>query len=96
MVLFLWSWGVRDMTDMFLMAQAYAEQGNLTGEALDQLETDAGAVGIAGAGRHDHRLGRSIEQRIDGDGIVALNRNLGAKLSEEMRQVIGKAIVVID
>ena len=79
-----------------LMAQADAEQGNRTGEALDQFETDAGAVGIAGAGRHDNRLGRAIEQLIDRNRIITLHRNLGAKLPQVMRQIIGKAVIIID
>ena len=47
---------------------------------LDQRNADSGAVGVAWAGRQDDTRGLQAEQRIDGDLVVAVHEDIGAKL----------------
>ena len=79
-----------------LMAEADAEDRRRRREALDQRQADAGLVRRAGAGREDDRLGRHRRDLVEGDLVVAVDDRIRPKLAEEVDEVVGKAVVVID
>ena len=79
-----------------LVAEADAEDGKLARRRLDQIEADAGAIGIAGAGRQDDAL-RLHGHHIGGRKlIVAANLEARAQLAQPVVEVIGEAVIVID
>ena len=79
-----------------LMAEADAEDRHRRPGALDQLEADAGPVGIARAGRQHDGLRRLGQHLIDGDLVVAVDARRRAQFAEEMDEVVGEAVVIID
>ncbi len=82
------------------------EEGNPSGQRVvfdfapgrggDEVEADAGAVGVARPRRQHHGAVGALERVLDGDGVVAHHLDLGPKLAEKVHQVVRKAIVVID
>src|SRR5262245_8949025 len=79
-----------------LMAEADAEDRHCRPGPLDQLEANPGAVGIAWSGREHDRLGGFCQDLIHGDLVVAIDARGGAQFAEEMDEVVGEAVVVID
>ena len=79
-----------------LMAETDAEDRHHRPGACDQLEADAGPVGIAWARRQHDGLGRLGQHLVDGDLVVAVDARRGAQFAEEMDEVVGKAVVIID
>ncbi len=79
-----------------LMAETDAQDRHLWSGTLDQIETDAGPVRIARArGQHDRR--RLLRHDlIDADLVVPVDARGRAQFPEEMHEVIGKAVVIID
>ena len=78
------------------MAEADAEDRHHRPGARDELEADAGPVGIARAGRQHDRLRPLGQHLVDGHLVVAVDARRGAQFAEEMDEIIGKAVVVID
>ena len=79
-----------------LVAEADAEDGDVRAGRLDQLQADAGLVGRAGAGREHDALGLHLHDIGNGDLVVAEHLAGGTELAQEVDEVIGEAVVVID
>ena len=80
-----------------LLAEADAEERRLRlGGGVDQLEADAGLVGVAGTGREHDALRMLRHGLADADLVVAPDFHLGAELAQEVEEVVGEAVVVID
>ena len=79
-----------------LVAEADAEGGNLRPQALDELEADTRSFRPSRP-RRDHEVARSTALGLrDVDLVVADDLDLGTELLEEMREVVGEAVVVVD
>src|SRR5260221_5048507 len=83
-----------DLADR-LMAETDAEDRKIAG-AADEVEADAGAVGIARSRRDNDTLRLQGERGLDGHGVVALHHDLGAELAEIVAKVADEAVVIID
>src|SRR5262245_14078709 len=79
-----------------LVAEAAAEDRHARPGVFDQLEANPGAVGIARSGRKHDRLGSFRQDLIHGDLVVAIDSRGGAQFAEEMDEIVGEAVVVID
>ena len=81
-----------------LEAEAHAEQRHVSrgGRRGDKRDADAGAIGIAGAGREHDAGGFEGEHFFHGLRIVADNGEIGPKLGQEVPEIVGEGIVVID
>ena len=78
------------------MAEADAEDGDAAGGGGDEVEADAGLVRRAGAGREHDRLGLHGQNLRHRYGIVTPDLAAGAEIAEELHEVEGKAVVVVD
>src|SRR5262245_57381180 len=78
------------------MTQADAEDGNGGTGRGDQLQADTGLVGRAGARRQDDALGAHLHHFSNADLIVAENLTTRTQLAQEVDEVVGKAVVVVD
>src|SRR5579875_63095 len=79
-----------------LMPEANSEDGNCAGEALNDGHTDSGLAWSARPGRNNDLLRPHIFNFTHADFIVSADFELLAELTEVLRQIIGKRIVVID
>src|SRR6266581_6336243 len=79
-----------------LVAEADAKDGNLARELADDVDANAGVLRLSGTGRDHDALRLFRGDLIEGDLVVAANFEIFAQLAEELRQVIGKRIVVVD
>src|SRR5262245_1608484 len=79
-----------------LMAEADAEDRHGRAGALDKLEANPGAVGIARSGRKYDRLGGFRQDLVHADLVVAIDARRGAQFAKEMDEGVGEAVVVID
>jgi hypothetical protein len=66
------------------------------GRGRDQRQADAGAVGVAGAGRQHDRRGVHRHRLLHVDFVVAAHHHLRAELAEVVDEVVGEAVVVVD
>ena len=80
-----------------LVAEADAERRDPgLREAAHRLQRDAGLVGRARPGRDDDAIGRALEQLVDRRDVVAHDVQLRAQLAEELDEVVGERVVVVD
>jgi hypothetical protein len=80
-----------------LVAQADPERRDAgLGEAADGLQRDTGLVGRARPRRDEHAVGRALEQRVGGGDVVAHDLDLRPQLAEELDEVVGERVVVVD
>ena len=63
---------------------------------FDQLQADAGFVGRARARRQHDALGLQGQRLIGGQGVIALHPDLRAQFSQEMEEIVGEAVIIID
>ena len=84
-----------DLADR-LVAEADAEQRDRRPGLGDQVEADAGLVGRARPRRQHDRLRLHADRRVDGDLVVAEDLARRTELAQEVDEVIGEAVVVID
>src|SRR5260370_32599164 len=79
-----------------LVAEAHAEDGKFSGQALDEFHGNAGLLRRARAwGNHDaFRI--SPDNLFDGNLVVAMHLDAATQLAEILREVVGKGIVVIE
>ncbi len=54
------------------------------------------SFGVHGPGEITIAVGRARADRVDGDRVVALDRDLGAELAEVLGEVVGERVVVVD
>src|SRR5208282_1067301 len=79
-----------------LMTEADAEDGYLRGEAADQLHADARLARRAGAGGDHDALGAERRDFVERDAVVAAHQEFLPELAEDLSQVVGEGIVVVD
>src|SRR5437016_2641750 len=79
-----------------LMAKTNSQDWYFAGELADDVNANAGILRLAGAGRDHDALRLFRGDLIERDLVVAADFELFAQLAEELRQVIGKRIVVVD
>src|SRR5262245_4204760 len=79
-----------------LMAEAHAEDWNRRAHRSDQLQADAGLVWRARTGRQYDALGCQLKHIGDGNLVVAVDLTARPKLAQEVDEIVGKAVVVID
>src|SRR5262249_42577171 len=70
-----------------LVAQADAEDWNVRGRALDQIEADAGLIGRTRPGRKHDRVGIARDNIIDADLIVAMDIDLRPQAAQVVDEV---------
>ncbi len=79
-----------------LMAQADAEDRDFGGNRRDQIETDAGLLGRAGAGRKHDGVRIGVDDSGAGDLVIAVDANLRPQFTEIVHKVEGEAVVIVD
>src|SRR5262245_14387693 len=79
-----------------LMAEAHAQHGDVGTRRFDQLQADAGLVRRTGPRREHDALGREANHLGDRNLVVTEDLASGAKLAQEVNEVIGKTVIVID
>ena len=79
-----------------LMAEADAENRDFGGNRRDQIETDAGLLGRAGAGRKHDGVRIGVDDGGAGDLVIAVDANLRPQFTEIVHQVEGEAVVIVD
>src|SRR6185312_9598394 len=79
-----------------LMSQAYAQDGNFSGEVLHQWNANAGFLWSARAGRKQDTFRCHRLDVLHCDLVIAANFNLLAQLAQELHQVVGERIVVVE
>src|SRR2546426_1743222 len=77
-----------------LMAEAYAEDGDLAIELRDRLVGNSSVFRRAGTRRDDHTV--VTPQLDDAHLVVAKHSGLDPELAEVLDQVVGERIVVVD
>jgi hypothetical protein len=79
-----------------LVTEADSQHRRRRLEAVDEGETDARFVGGARPGRQHDPLGREGRDLIQAYLVVPVDDRLRPQLAEEMDEVVGEAVVVID
>ena len=79
-----------------LVAEAYAQDRNPSGEALDQRHRNPGLAGRARPGRDDDLFRLPRRDLLESERVVAMDVNVRAQLAEILDEVVGEAVVVVD
>ena len=79
-----------------LVAEADAERRNPRPEPPDHVDRDAGVGRPAGAGGDDDVRRRELLRFVGRDRIVPEHAHLRAELLEEVHEVVGERVVVVD
>src|SRR5579863_5105624 len=79
-----------------LMAEADPKHRDFAGNRPDQIEADTGVLGSTRAGRKHDGVGIGGHNGGAGDPVVAMHAHLRPKVPEEMDQVEGEAVVIVD
>src|SRR5271163_101991 len=79
-----------------LQAETDAENRNLTRHLAQKGQRDARFGWSARSGRNDYSVGMYRTDAGDVDGVVALDRYVGAEFAEVLHDVVSKRIVVVD
>src|SRR5262245_19171192 len=85
----------KGLTDR-LVTEAYAENWRTRGSFCDKIETNAGFIGCARAGRKHDRVRRERHDVGDRNLVVAVHDNIGAQPSQIVEKVEGEAVIVVD
>src|SRR5580704_4119258 len=79
-----------------LVTKTDAENRKLSSEAANHVDTNASLLGRARAGGYDNARGRHFGDLVKRDLVVAADFQRFAQLAEELGQVVGEGIVVVD
>ena len=79
-----------------LVAKTHAQNGKSAGCRLYEIDGNAGVLGKAGAGREHDALRLALDDRIDACRVIAHDVHLGAHIGQEMPQIPGEAVIVVD
>ena len=79
-----------------LMAQTHAEDRRRRRGGAHEVEADAGLVGRAGTGRDHDGVGLLRQRFLDRARVVAPDSDIRAQFPEEMDEIEGETVVVID
>jgi len=78
------------------MAEANTEQGNLAAGLGNEVEADARLVRRTRAGRKDDSFRLLLQDFVGADLVVADDFARSAELAQEVDEIVGEAVVVID
>jgi len=80
-----------------LVPETHAEHRHGIGRAaLDHVERGARAIGSAGARRQHHARRAARGERAGGYGVVADHLHVGSERLDELDEVVGERVVVVD
>ena len=79
-----------------LVAEADPERRRRRAEDEDQLDRDAGVDRPPWARRDDEAVGSELARLGDGQVVAAPDDDLGAQLLEQVDEVVGERVVVVD
>ena len=79
-----------------LVAQADAEGGDARGESAQDLDRRAGGRRAAGTGGDDEVRRAKLLRPVSVDCVVPPDDDVRAELAEQVREVVGEAVVVVD
>ena len=79
-----------------LVSEAYAEEGEASVAFPHEIETNTRVVGVFGARREDDRPGFECKRFFGAQGIIAFDVCFEPDVTEEMDEVVGKTVVVVD
>src|SRR5438876_12131574 len=79
-----------------LVAETHAQDRYLPGQRLDQRHQDTGFPRRARAGREHGRRGLEGEHLLYGQRVVAVHHRLRAELAEQLDEVVGERVVVVE
>ena len=79
-----------------LMPETDAKNGRGAGGGADQLDCNSGILRRPGAGRQHQPLGCTGQNLVRRCRVIAHDLDLGTKVRQEVPQVPGKAVVVVD
>src|SRR5437773_4909059 len=79
-----------------LVTEANAEQRNVRSEFTNDLATDSSVARPTWSGRDANAFRNKFPNVSSADLIVASHQNLGAKLTENLREIVGERIVIIN
>jgi hypothetical protein len=79
-----------------LMAETHTENWNHTGEAANHVHADTGVLRSAWTRRNYDALRLLLGNLLERDLVVAMHFQFLAQLAEELREVIGERIVVVE
>ncbi len=80
----------------YLVSQTDAQDGHATGETLDQGQRDASIFRGARPGRDDDVRRSQCGDLVQADSVVTDHLHLRSQFTQILRQVIGKAVVIIN
>jgi len=78
------------------MTEANAQRRHARPEAADQLDGDSRVRRTTRAGRNEQLRGLERFRLRDGDGVVPEDPHVRAQLLEEVDEVVGERVVVVD
>src|SRR5205823_2208792 len=79
-----------------LVTEANAEQRNVRSEFTNDMATDSSGARPTRAGRNANAFRNQLSNVSWTDLIVAFHQNFGAELTENLREIVGERIVIID
>src|SRR5687768_4390321 len=79
-----------------LVAQAHAKRRDCGAKSADQLDRNTCVARDTWARRDDDEVWRELARLLDGDGVIAFDRDARAELAQILVQVVGEAVVVVD
>src|SRR5271165_1353491 len=79
-----------------LMAQADAEYGEFSREALDQVDADSRVLGRARTGGNYDAFWFAAGDLFHGNFVVAMHFDIAAQFAEVLSEVVGEGIVVVE
>ena len=92
--------GLRDPAaealDDRLVPEADTERRRRRAELANELDRVAGVAGPSGAGRHHERVCSKRARLSDRDRVALPHHDLGAQFLEEVDEVVGERVVVVD
>src|SRR4051812_32938240 len=84
-----------DLTDA-LVAEADAEDRDPSGQLLDDLVADAGVLGTARPGRNEDCVRPSVDNLLNGDGVVPMHKGGSSQLPQVLHEVVDERVVIVD
>ena len=79
-----------------LMAKTYPKHGNFFPQSTDCFNHDTAVFRAAGTGGKDNAFGMKRADFFDGHLIIADHLKIGIDLTDQLVEIVGKTIVIID
>ena len=79
-----------------LMPEADPQKRHTARRGADQLDRHAGILRRSGAGREDQTFRAAVQNLFRGRGVIAHDLDLAAEIRQEVPQVPGETVVIVD